>query len=184
MSYDILLCIINTDTRSIIISLVSASAFAVIMWGLKLAFDFYRQYNNQGKYIRRYDMENESLKGEILALAIVKYRWKKEMSVQVTTFINVDSNLPDNEHYKFPDDKIEKWEGRITMENKEAGKVYWYYIAPPEKKSKDESGFKRVLFMDKAKTLKLFGEGIYEERRVYGDEIFKREKNGLVVLGL
>ena len=103
-----------------------------------------------------------------MATAILSYRWKKELKIVVTTFINAE-NEDSSKHYKFDKKAIQVWQGAISMNNSESGELYWYYTSEMEEQFR--SGFKRILINRKAKLLKLFGE------TGYGQEIFEKRKS-------
>ena len=64
----------------------------------------------------------------------------------------------------------QKWEAKITMENSEAGKLYFYYVEPEDLKNSNRANFKRILFLHRSNYLILFGEGPWKDN----DEEFKR----------
>lgn len=154
----------------IIISVIASAVFGTIVFLLGLLYYYCKLKRNIGVYIRRYQGNNTTLKNEISAIAEVWYKFNMTMKVIVTTLINEDESLPAEKHYKFPEESVQIWTGELSMDNREAGKLYWYYIKPEGLKKQFRSGFKRVLFLDNSKVLKLFGEG------GFGEELFKKER--------
>lgn len=170
------LCIIfEQETNygeTIFISIVSSAIFAFISFVLILLYDYLKFSNHEATYIRMYDRDNPNLTGQKLAVAVVKYKSKGELTVTVTTHINIDSSSDSSKDYIFQEENIQEWKGIITMENKEAGKLYFYYLRPKQAKDGLISEFKRVLFLHNSQYLKLFGDG-----ENYGSETFQRFKS-------
>ena len=106
------------------------------------------------------------MKDEIAAIAKIEHCCKRGMKITVTTLINATGSLLPDKHYKFSTDNIQKWQGEISMENKDMGKLHWYYIEPASLKKVNRSGFKRILFLHNFKVVKLFGED------GFGEEVF------------
>lgn len=157
--------------ETISISIVASIIFATIIYLIGLLYDFCKYSRHLTTYNRVYKGTNESLKGEIAATAKVTYGYKNELNLIVTTFINEDNNENHSKHNKFDREQIQKWQGRITMENSEAGKLYFYYTEPTHLKNNNIANFKRVLFLHQSKFLILFGEGKWNGM----NEEFKRK---------
>lgn len=157
-------------SETIIISIVSSGLFALIVFLLGLLYDYIKYSSNVATYIRLYTREKVELKGEIAAIAKITYKYKNELTINVETLINEHPDNPSLD-YKFPKENVQEWKGIITMDNEEAGKLYWYYIRPEELKNEKRSGFKRALFLHKSNYIKLFGE----TDRGYFDEMFDRK---------
>lgn len=156
-------------TETIIISLVSSAIFALIVFLLGLLYDYLKYNRHIATYQRPYKGGKTDLIGQIAAIAKTSYKNKGELIIHVETLINEheDSSLD----YIFPQQNIQEWKGVVTMTNKEAGELYWYYIKPDEQRNEKRSGFKRILFLNKSQYLKLFGE----PGTGYFNELFDRK---------
>lgn len=124
---------------------------------------------NVATYIRRYKGAKAELNGEIAAIAKINYKYKNELTINVETLIHEHEN--GSLDYIFQKDNVQEWQGIITMDNEEAGKLYWYYLRPEDQKKENRSGFSRALFLHKSNYLKLFGE----RDRGYFEELFDRK---------
>ncbi len=154
--------------ETIIISLVSSGLFALIIFFLGLLYDFLKYDRHTATYHRIYKRTKLELTGKVASIAKVSYKSKGELTINVTTLIHEHNENP-NDDYKFIAESIQEWKGIITMENQEAGKLYFYYLTPEDKKNEMRSDFKRVLFLHNSNNLKLFGDG-----KDYGNELFER----------
>lgn len=150
-------------SETIFISIISSVIFAIMIFAGSLIYDYYKQYPNLSRYDRMYKGTNSELQGKIAASALVTYNYKNELKIIVTTFINEDNKENPQNHYLFPNDSIQKWEGKITMENSESGNLHFYYIEPENLKNSNITHFKRIIFLRNSKYLHLIGEGGWKE---------------------
>ncbi len=144
-------------TESIIISIIASAFFGIAVFLMRWYYFKYWLFRKVvGKYYRYYEGENEDLKNQLSATAVVSFSAMNELVVTVTTLINEDESLAHKDHYLFPPERIQKWAGKITMVNSESGSLYYYYIEGIEEKFR--SHFKRVLFNPKLRMIKLFDD--------------------------
>jgi hypothetical protein len=150
-------------SESIFISIISSGIFGLIIFVGSLVYDYCKQFPNLSRYDRIYKGNNSELQGKIAASAIVRYSYKNELKINVTTFINEDDMDNHQNHYLFPNESIQKWEGKITMENSETGNLHFYYVEPENLKNSNITHFKRIVFLRNSKYLHVIGEGGWKE---------------------
>ncbi len=152
----------TTYTENIILSIISSAIFGIIIFLAGLLYDYLKYLNHVATYHRPYIRSNPKLKGQIASIAKVSYKGKGELVINVTTLIHEHHDDPIND-YIFPESSIQEWKGIVTMENEEAGKLYFYYLRPTDQRKEMRSHFKRILFLHNSRHLKLFGEAGWEE---------------------
>jgi hypothetical protein len=156
---------------TVLISLFSSAIFASSIYAWRRYSNRIKLKHNIGVYIKNYAGKNKERIGQTSVIAQVEWCDINELKIVVQTLINEHTDQADI----FDEASIQEWQGMITMDNKEAGKLYCYFTRPIERKQERRSGFYRVLFLHNFSVLKLFGEhGVGENK--WGEEIlYKKE---------